>query len=71
MRCIEYFIVSSMKNNKNIPITLPLFKNWRACMTLVMDNICTLIGLKSSCDTFTAEDPHNLYILTCCPLVVG
>ena len=55
MRCIEYFIVSSMKNNKNIPITLPLFKNWRACMTLVMDNICTLIGLKSSCDTFPAS----------------
>ena len=71
MCCIEYFIVSRMKNNKKIPISLPLLKNWRACMTLVMDNICTLIGLKSSCDTFLAEDPHNLYILSCCPLVVG
>ena len=68
MRCIEYFIVSSMKNNKNIPITLPLFKNWRACMTLVMDNIYTLIGLRSSCDTFTPTHLHS-HILTCSPRV--
>lgn len=26
MCCIEYFIVSRMKNNKKIPITLPLQK---------------------------------------------